>query len=242
MFFEIPVLIPLVLYLIRSVSAEVFLNCIYIIYYIINLFKVDQLHIYTNYLCDKARKKIQALARNLMNAYFMSQFAYCPLVWMNQSRTLNNRINGLYKRALSLVCNDFSSSFLEILEKDKSVTIHHRSLQTLVYEIFKVKSNMAPEILTKIFPQKESNCSRRKSTVLQGRNIKTVMYGSENIYSLGLKIWDILPTELNNMCLLHYSKRKFVNGPHKFAHVVYVKRTHKTLDFCKLPVINNRML
>ena len=101
-------------------------------------------------LCDKASKKIQALAiifpyipqtqkRLLINVYFMSQFGYCPLVWMNHSRTLNNRINGLHKRALSLVYNDFSSSFSELLEKDKSVTIHHRNLQTLAYEIFKVK-------------------------------------------------------------------------------------------------------
>ena len=55
---------------------------------------------------------------------------------------------------------------------------------------------MAPEILTEIFPQKESNYSLRNSTTLQGRSIKTVMYGSETISSLGPKIWDILPTEL----------------------------------------------
>ena len=58
-----------------------------------------------------------------MNAYFMSQFGYCPLVWMNHSRTLNNRINGL-----------LSSSFSELLEKDKSVTMDHRNLQTLAEE------------------------------------------------------------------------------------------------------------
>ena len=48
-------------------------------------------------LCDKASKKIQALARIfpyvpqtqkrlLTNAYFMSQFGYCPLVRMNHSQ------------------------------------------------------------------------------------------------------------------------------------------------------------
>ena len=75
----------------------------------------------------------------LMNACFMSQFGYCPLVWMNHSGTLNNRINGSHKGALSLVYNDFSSRFPELFEKDKSLTIHHRNLQTLPYEIFKVK-------------------------------------------------------------------------------------------------------
>ena len=40
---------------------------------------------------------------------------------------------------LSLEYNDFSSGFSELLENDKSVTIYHRNIQTLAYEIFKVK-------------------------------------------------------------------------------------------------------
>ena len=143
-----------------------------------------------------------------MNAYFISQFGYCPLVWMNHSRTLNNRINGLHRRALSLVCNDFSSSFSGLLENDKSVTIYHRNLQTLAYEIFKVKKNMTPEILTEIFPQKESNYSLRNSTALQGRSIKTVMYDSGTKSSLGPKIWDILLTELKKIMSPTLFKKK----------------------------------
>ena len=159
------------------------------------------------YLCDKASKKIQALARIfpytrqsqkrlLRNVYFTSQFGYGPLVWMNHSRSLNKCINGLHARALSLVYNDFSSSFSELSEKDKSVTIHHHNLQTLAYETSKVKNNMASEILPGIFPQKESNYSLGNSTALQGRSIKPVLYGWETISSFGPKIWDILPTEL----------------------------------------------
>ena len=43
---------------------------------------------------------------------------------------------------------------------------------------------MVPEILTEIFPQKKSNYSLKNSTTLQGRSIKTVMYGSETIFNL----------------------------------------------------------
>ena len=58
---------------------------------------------------------------------------------------------------------------------------------------------MTLEILTEIFPQKESNYSLRNSTTLQGRSIKTVMYGSKTISSLLPKIWDILPMELKKI-------------------------------------------
>ena len=138
-----------------------------------------------------------------MSAYFMSQFGYCLLIWMNHSRTLNNCINGLQKRALSLIYNDFSSNFSELTEKDKFVTIHHRNLKTLAYEIYEVKNIMAPEILTLIFPQKESNYSLRNSIMLQVRSIKTAMYGSETMFSLEPKIWNILPTELKKNCVCY---------------------------------------
>ena len=68
---------------------------------------------------------------------------------------------------------------------------------------------MAPEILAEIFPQKESDYSLRNSTALQGRSIKTVMYGSETISSLGPKIWDILPTELKKVMSPTLLKKEF---------------------------------
>ena len=140
------------------------------------------------------------------------------------------------KRALCLVYNDFSSGFLEHLEKGKSVTIYHCNLQTLAYEIFKVKNNMAPEILTEIFPQKESNYSLRNSTALVGRSIKTAMYGSETISSFRPKIRDILSTEFKKIVFPTLFKKKIREWAQRIAYVVYVKRTYKTFDFCKLPV------
>ena len=67
---------------------------------------------------------------------------------------------------------------------------------------------MAPEILTEIFPQKESNYSLKNSTTLQGRCIKTVMFGLETISSLGPKIRDILPAELKTIVSPTLIKKK----------------------------------
>ena len=67
---------------------------------------------------------------------------------------------------------------------------------------------MAPEILTEIFPERESNYSSRKSARLQVRSIKTAMYGSETISSLGPKIWGILPTELKRIVSPTLFKKK----------------------------------
>ena len=69
----------------------------------------------------------------------MSQINYCPLIWLCHSRKINNQTNKLHERALRLVYNDESSSFRELLERDKSVTIHERNIQVPLTEIFKVK-------------------------------------------------------------------------------------------------------
>ena len=71
-----------------------------------------------------------------MNAFITSQFSYCPLVWMFHSRTLNNRINKIYEKALRLVYkNETFFSFDDLLKKDKSVSIHQKNLQILETDI-----------------------------------------------------------------------------------------------------------
>ena len=73
-------------------------------------------------VCRKASKKVHALGRiatfmsfnkhrTLMKAFIESQFNYCPLIWMFHSRTMNNKINRIHKRALWLVYSDHLSSF-----------------------------------------------------------------------------------------------------------------------------------
>ena len=73
---------------------------------------------------------------------------------MLHSRTLNNRINNIHEMALRLTYKDHKSSFKQLLEKDHSVTVHLKNLEVLVTEIFKVKNNLAPNIMKDVFELK----------------------------------------------------------------------------------------
>ena len=76
--------------------------------------------------------------RTLFKAFVVSQFNYCPLVWMFHTKESNNRINNLHEKALRLIYQNRNLSFDELLKLDKSVSIHYRHLQYLLTEIYKV--------------------------------------------------------------------------------------------------------
>ena len=73
-----------------------------------------------------------------MNAFFKSQFSYCPRVWMCHSRASNSK-NRLHERCLRIIYFDKQSSFKELLERDGSVSIHQRNLQFLATQMYKVR-------------------------------------------------------------------------------------------------------
>ena len=72
-------------------------------------------------LCKKASQKLHALARIstymcssklkiLMKSFILSQFGYCPIIWMFHSKILDHRKNCIHERALRLAYKDESST------------------------------------------------------------------------------------------------------------------------------------
>ena len=65
-------------------------------------------------ICSQVKNRLRALTRirrypsteqtkYLSEAYIMSAFKYCPLIWMFCNKTSNNQINKIDKRTLRLV-------------------------------------------------------------------------------------------------------------------------------------------
>ena len=151
----------------------------------------------------------------LMNAFFNSQFSYCPLVWMCHSRSINTKINNLHYRALRMIYRDDSASFEELLVKDESATIHHRNLQSLVTEMFKVTKGLSPIFMHDIFGPNLSHGAENvsSSTCLHNQfynpfNPKKVNTGLETVRALGPKIWNLVPDEIRKSPSLSTFKEK----------------------------------
>ena len=63
-----------------------------------------------------------------MNAFFNAPFSYSTLIWMLHNRQNNNKIKHLHERYLYLIHIDELSSYEDLLEKNGSVSIHHKNI------------------------------------------------------------------------------------------------------------------
>ena len=113
-------------------------------------------------LCSTVSNRLRALARirkflsleqakRILEAYIMSTFKYCPLIWMFCNKTANNQIN---KRSLRLVYQLEDENFEDLLIKDNSWTIHESNIQTLLIEIYKSLNHINPIIMQEFFDLK----------------------------------------------------------------------------------------
>ena len=185
----------------------------------INMDNKLDFNIHVSNICKKVSLKLHALARIshflgtdklriLMKSFIESQFGYCPLIWMFHSRTLNNRINRLHERALRLVYRDSTLSFEELLEMDKSFTIHHRNLQKLATEMFKVKNNLSPIFMKSVFTDTSNPYNLRNKPEFKTCNVRTVSYGTGTLTFRGPKTWSLVPMEIKNLKSLSEFKAK----------------------------------
>ena len=93
----------------------------------------------------------QERLRLLMNAFVMSQFSYCSLIWMYHDRTLNNTVNKIHERALTVAYKDNVSSFENLFAMDDSVTVHQRNMQLLMIEIYRTIHKSKSQLYKAIF-------------------------------------------------------------------------------------------
>ena len=174
-------------------------------------------HVYS--LCKNAGKKLSALARlsaylnqdqrkTLMTTFIESQFNYSPLTWMFHGRKSNNRINHIHERALRLVYNDDKSSFTELLNRNNSYCVHHKNIQFLAIELYKIKNNISTQIMSELFPLRDNSFLLRNQTDFATSTVNTSSYGISSLRFFGTKIWSEVPNNIKNSKSLNEFKSR----------------------------------
>ena len=107
----------------------------------------------------------------IMKAFIISDPSYYPLVWMFHSSEWNSKINRIHERSLRLVYSDKTSTFQELLDKDKYVSVHHKNIQALATKIYKTVNGLAVRIMNNIFEIKDVEYNLRNKINFKSRRI-----------------------------------------------------------------------
>ena len=107
-----------------------------------------------------------------------------------------------------MIYSDKSSSFQDLLNRNRSVCFHHRNIQYLAIELYKAKQGISPSFVGNIFEKNTGSFSGRNTTFFKSRKIKSTLHGSESLSFLGPKIWELIPSEMQNATSLINFKLK----------------------------------
>ena len=90
------------------------------------------------------------MQRATKKAFAEPHFIDCHLLWMFSSRTMSHKINWIHKKAI-LVYSGYIFSFEDLLEKEKSFSIHRQNIQDLATKIHKFLHGLSPKVMDNTF-------------------------------------------------------------------------------------------
>ena len=105
---------------------------------------------YIETLCSKINKKVSAFAwlnnhisreqaLTVRNAVILSNFNYCPLIWLFCNKGANKEIDRTHKPALQILYKDYESSFETLLARSGSNTKMAKNLEILRTNLTKLR-------------------------------------------------------------------------------------------------------
>ena len=117
------------------------------------------------------------------------------------SGTSNNMINKIHDRALRL-----------ILQNNNDTCNHHRNIQTLMVEIYKIKNNLNPPIMDFMFERRNNTYNLRNFQEFASKRKRTVKVDLETLNYRSPQLWSVLPEnvrQINSLLQFNESVRKW---------------------------------
>ena len=90
----------------------------------------------------------------IYKTFIMSNFNYCPVIWMFTSIASLSKLETLQKRAFRFVLNDYESTYQNLLHNCKVPGIKILLLRNLAIEVYKCVTKINPAHLNEMFSVK----------------------------------------------------------------------------------------
>ena len=127
------------------------------------------------------------------------------------SRTSDNMINKVHERALRVILGDDLSDFEFLLQNYKDICSHHKSIQSLKIDIFKIKNELAPPIMNSMFERRNKSYNLHDFQQFFTEIKITVHYGLETLSYWSPQLWSLLPENIKEIQSFEIFKRKVKN-------------------------------
>ena len=175
-----------------------------------------------NNICKVANNKTNALlrirkyidvhtAKIYANAYILSAFYYCPMIWMFCNKISNNMINKAHIRCLKCVYNKNNMSLENLSSIDGSASIHVKNLRILMTEVYKSLNQINPEFMWDIFQIKASPYQLRMPLNLTLPPTSSKTFGTYSLAFRASFVWNNLPAIIKNSTTLRQFRNLIKN-------------------------------
>ena len=128
--------------------------------------------------------------------WIMSNFSYCPLLWLFCSYGANSEINRAHKRVLRALYRDYEYTFGELLDKSKSKMIRKSNLQILMVEIYKTINYLNPKFIREFFLKNYVPLNLRSNELCKIPSVNSQRYGISSLSFKGSLLWNALRDEI----------------------------------------------
>ena len=136
--------------------------------------------------------------RILVQAFVLSNFNYCPLVWYFTTTNQLQKIKKTQQMALRFITDDYVSNYETLLRDTEIITMPVRQMQNLCIEIYKTFSNLNPEYMHELFERNSHSYSTRRPNDLKIPGVNQTSFGSKSIRVEGAKLWNHLPDNIKS--------------------------------------------
>ena len=160
-------------------------------------------------LCKKAGRKLSILPRlshymsfekkNITESICRIAIWILPINMMFHCRRANLNIKHNHERDLRIVYKNDVLSFEGLLELDKSFKIHHRNIQSLAIELFKIKNNLSVTIMNDIFQPRAVTYTLSSQIDFTRPNVNSEHFGINSLRYMAAKIWDMVHNDTENV-------------------------------------------